>query len=79
MGVDIYSRKPILFDPIIDMSAWGAGGPWDNSNSQIHEGDRARLPVLMDDLSISTGNMTMFPENNLSYTTTMGQFIHTLY
>jgi len=76
-GVDSYSRKPILFDPIIDMSAWGAA--WDNSSSKIHEQDRAHIPVLMDDLSVVPGNMTMWPDNNLNYFNSMGQFIHTLY
>jgi prepilin-type N-terminal cleavage/methylation domain-containing protein len=78
-GVDSYSRKPILLDTVIDMSAWGAGGPWDNSTSKIHDKDRAHIPVLMDDLSVTTGNMTMWPENNLNYWVTMGQFIQTLY
>ena len=80
--IDGYSRKPILFDPIIDKSPWLANAwvSWDTSTSKIHDMERNKIPVLMDDLSIARGDMTPWPENSLTpHDGSMYMFIKTLY
>ena len=67
-GIDSYSNKPLLMDPILDKSPWLANTwvSWDNRGSKIHDKERNKIPVLMDDLSIARGDMTPWAENSLN-------------
>ena len=60
-GWNNVSMTPLLLDPVIDTSIWGAGSPWDNTASVIHN-NRGTLPILILDGRVHQFNRTKYPK-----------------
>ena len=58
--LDSASRKPILHDPFLDLSLFWPGGNWDNSESEIHKATNYKMPILMDDNSVTYFNAASY-------------------
>ena len=81
LGWDLFSRKPILHDPIYDVSpstgSWN-GSAWYTTNSKIHENNGNKVPILMDNNSIVFGDLTPYGNRIHWWLETVIPFINSL-
>ena len=62
-GFGAYNRHPLLFDSIQNGGPWTAN--WDNSDAEFHRKTNYKIPVIMDDHSVSFGKTAGFEANKL--------------